>query len=108
MFQVPTLQPTGRGKCQGSPVSSTTSGYQFYDKNQAIACSKLCIMLSGLIRYHLVITFSDIIIIITGYFIVVFIVVAGYIIMIFIIIPEIFHINYDYYLFGLMGSIPKT
>ena len=30
-----------------------TNGYHFYDKNQSIACSTSCIMLSGLMRYRI-------------------------------------------------------
>jgi hypothetical protein len=36
-----------------------TGGNHFYDKNQAIACSTSCIMPSGLMRYCLLITFSE-------------------------------------------------
>ena len=36
-----------------------TGGNHFYDKSQAFTCSMLCIMPSGLMRYHLVITLSD-------------------------------------------------
>src|SRR6202522_1227497 len=39
-----------------------TTGYHFYDKSQAFACSTSCTMPSGLMRYRVVITFSEFII----------------------------------------------
>ena len=41
------------------PDPSFTTGYHFYDKSQAFACSTSCIMPSGLMRYRHLITMSE-------------------------------------------------
>ena len=47
---------------QRSSLRICTTGYHFYDKSQAFACSTSCTMPSGLMRYRVVITFSEFII----------------------------------------------
>src|ERR1700678_1362098 len=42
--------------------AAPNTGYHFYDKSQAFACSTSCTMPSGLMRYRVVITFSEFII----------------------------------------------
>src|ERR1700678_3831917 len=70
LFSIDTLRSVTTALCvlrpfllalilSGRPM---TGGYHFYDKSQAFACSTSCTMPSGLMRYRVVITFSEFII----------------------------------------------